>query len=75
MAVTVTHTKVSAIADSGDTTVVQPSDWNDDHTLAGLGTGVATALAVNVGSAGAPVVNGYSLRLGGEYAIEAGGWD
>jgi len=30
-------------------------------TLTGLGTGVATALAVNVGSAGAPVVNGGAL--------------
>jgi hypothetical protein len=29
--------------------------------LSGLGTGVATALAVNVGSAGAPVVNGGEL--------------
>lgn len=29
--------------------------------LSGLGTGVATALAVNVGSAGAPVVNGGAL--------------
>lgn len=29
--------------------------------IAGLGTGVATALAINVGSAGAPVVNGGAL--------------
>jgi len=29
--------------------------------ISGLGTGVATALAVNVGSAGAPVVNGGAL--------------
>jgi len=29
--------------------------------VSGLGTGVATALAVNVGSAGAPVVNGGAL--------------
>lgn len=29
--------------------------------IAGLGTGVATALAVNVGSSGAPVVNGGAL--------------
>lgn len=29
--------------------------------VAGLGTGVATALAINVGSAGAPVVNGGAL--------------
>ncbi len=27
----VTHKFVSAIADSGDTTIVQPSNWNDTH--------------------------------------------
>ena len=30
----ITHTKVSAIADGADTTVVRPSDWNADHTIA-----------------------------------------
>lgn len=38
MAVTVTHQFVSAISDSGDTSIVQPSDWNDTHTVSGLGT-------------------------------------
>lgn len=33
----VRHKKVSAVADSGDTNLVQPSDWNDDHT-GGSGT-------------------------------------
>lgn len=27
----VTHAKVSAVADSGDTSLVQPSDWNAAH--------------------------------------------
>lgn len=35
MALTVTHAYVSAVADSGDTNVVQPSDWNDDHVVTG----------------------------------------
>ena len=61
MAISVTHQFVSAIPDDVDTTVVQPSDWNATHTLAGLGTGVETALGVNVGSAGAVVVNGGAL--------------
>lgn len=39
----------------GRPTNVAPAD------LSGLGTGVATALGVNVGSAGAPVVNGGAL--------------
>jgi hypothetical protein len=51
MTVTVTHTKVSAIPDGTDTTVVRPSDWNASHTLVGLGTaaeldaGVANGVA------------------------------
>ena len=48
MAITVTHSKVSAIPDGDDTSVVRPSDWNADHTLTGTvpvangGTGAAT---------------------------------
>ena len=30
----ITHAYVSAIADSGDATIVQPTDWNADHTIA-----------------------------------------
>ena len=49
MALTVKHSKTSAIPDAGDTTLVQPSDWNADHTLTGTvpvangGTGATTA--------------------------------
>jgi hypothetical protein len=49
MAITVKHTKVSAIPDGADTTVVRPSDWNADHALVGTidvangGTGASTA--------------------------------
>jgi hypothetical protein len=28
------HAKASAVADSGDTTKVRPSDWNEDHQIA-----------------------------------------
>jgi hypothetical protein len=38
MAITVKHKFVSAIPDGTDATVVRPSNWNDDHDLAGLGT-------------------------------------
>lgn len=31
----VTHTKVSAKADSGDASLIQPSDWNADHVVDG----------------------------------------
>ena len=53
MALSITHSFVSAIPDGADATLVRPSDWNDTHALSGFGTGVETALAVNVGSAGA----------------------
>lgn len=35
MALTVTHPFVSAIADGVDNTLVQPSDWNANHTISG----------------------------------------
>jgi len=38
MAVTVTHPFVSGVADGGDATLVQPSNWNAGHTVTGLGT-------------------------------------
>lgn len=34
MAITITHPFVSVKADGVDATLVQPSDWNDDHTVA-----------------------------------------
>jgi hypothetical protein len=51
MAITVTHSKVSTIPDDADTSLIRPSDWNDDHVLVGLGTaaeldaGVANGVA------------------------------
>lgn len=35
MALSVTHAFVSGIADGGDSTLVQPSNWNASHTLTG----------------------------------------
>ena len=39
MALSVKHSKVSAIPDGADTSVVRPSDWNADHTFAGATSG------------------------------------
>lgn len=61
MPISVKHTKVSAVADGADTSVVRPSDWNADHTLIGLGTaaaldaGVANGVATLDGSATVPI--------------------
>ena len=52
MAITVKHKFVSAIPDAGDTTIVQPSNWNDDHDLVGT-------IPVANGGTGASTLTGY----------------
>ena len=52
MAITVKHKFVSAIPDSGDTTIVQPSNWNDTHELTGT-------VPVDNGGTGASTLTGY----------------
>jgi hypothetical protein len=52
MAITVKHSKVSAIPDGDDTSVVRPSDWNADHTLSGT-------VPVANGGTGASTLTGY----------------
>jgi hypothetical protein len=44
MAVSIKHKFVSGKADDADTSLVRPTNWNDDHDLTGLGTGVVTFL-------------------------------
>jgi hypothetical protein len=53
MPITVKHLKVSLVPDAGDDTLVEPSDWNADHQLTGLGTMAeqnANAVAITGGS-------------------------
>ena len=52
MAITVKHKFVSAIPDAGDPTIVQPSNWNDDHQLTGT-------IPVDNGGTGASTLTGY----------------
>ena len=52
MAITVTHSKVSTIPDGDDSSVVRPSDWNDDHVLTGT-------VPVDNGGTGAATLTGY----------------
>lgn len=54
MPITVKHTKVSTVPDAGDANLVQPSDWNADHTLVGLGT-MAEQNANNVAITGGSI--------------------
>ena len=57
MAITVKHKFVSAIPDAGDTTIVQPSNWNDDHQLVGT-------VPVANGGTGASTLTGYVKGIG-----------
>ena len=56
MAITVKHNKVSTVPDGDDTSLVRPSDWNEDHVLTGTvpvangGTGAATLTGYVVGN-------------------------
>jgi len=52
MAITVKHKFVSAIPDAGDPTIVQPSNWNDNHDLVGT-------VPVANGGTGADTLTGY----------------
>ena len=45
MAISVTHTYVSPVADEGRSDEVGPDEWNAAHTLSGFGSGVETFLA------------------------------
>jgi hypothetical protein len=61
MAITVKHKFVSAIPDAGDPTIVQPSNWNDDHQLVGTvpvangGTGASTLTGYVKGNGTSPM--------------------
>ena len=62
MAIVVTHTKVSTIPDGDDTSLIRPSDWNETHTLTGLGTMAeqnANAVAITGGTMSGVTVTGY----------------
>jgi len=55
----ITHTKVSAIADDADTTLVRPSDWNASHAIAS-GTTFQSPILVTpaIGTPSAGVLTG-----------------
>ena len=63
MAITVKHSKVSAIPDGDDTSVVRPSDWNADHSLVGT-------VPVDNGGTGAATLTGY-VKGNGTFAMTA----
>lgn len=71
MAISLKHLFQSAKTDGPDNTIVQPSDWNDEHVLtldqgkivgraAGAGTGAAQELPVSVATDGSTIISGSS---------------
>ena len=74
MTITVKHTKVSAISDGVDTTVVRPSDWNADHSLVGLGTMAeqnANSIAVTGGTINGTTVGATTATTGAFTTVTA----
>ena len=62
MSITVKHLKVSLIPDAGDDSLIEPSDWNNDHVLTGLGTMAeqnANSVAITGGTISGVAVTGY----------------
>lgn len=79
MALTVTHAYVSAVADSGDHNVVQPSDWNDDHVVTGANeitisakTGAYTVVAGDLGTIINCTANSFTVTLTAAATLGAG---
>ena len=69
MSITVKHSKVSTIPDGDDSSLIRPSDWNNDHVLTGTipiangGTNATTAAdaLTNLGAYPASNPSGYGV--------------
>lgn len=70
MTLAVTHAFTSAIADAGDATLVQPSNWNAAHTLTGVvsvaqgGTNASSASGTSLDNITGFASTGYIKRTG-----------
>jgi len=63
MPVYVTHPKVSGLSDTGDSSLIQPSDWNAEHEVVGLGE----AAELDVGTVPGTVAPGNHTHTELEY--------
>lgn len=73
MTVSLKHAFQSAIPDSGDNSVVQPSDWNDEHVLS-MGTGKLLGRTTSGDGEAEEISIGAGLSLaGGELSATGGG--
>lgn len=65
MALSVKHSKVSAIPDGADSSLVLPSDWNAAHTFAGATSGGVAYFTGSTAMDSSDVLSGSALVLGG----------
>jgi hypothetical protein len=78
----ITHNKVSLVANSGDPSLVQPSDWNAAHSISGVLdlTGATSVLGVTTPFPGIPSGTCQSTQLavntlnGNLYSCNTGSW-
>jgi hypothetical protein len=47
MPLTITHSKVSAKSDTADSSIIQPTDWNSNHSITGSAITAATAVTAS----------------------------
>lgn len=88
MAVVVTHTFVSPVADEGDPNIVGPNEWNDNHVVTGAaetatqiiagsgltgGGDLSTDRTLNVGAGTGITVNANDVALTIPVAVSSGG--
>ena len=65
----VTHSKVSGIADGGDTSLVQPSDWNAAHTVSLTASDVGAVPTTRTLTAGTGLSGGGDLSSNRSFAV------
>lgn len=65
MAASITHKFVNPKADSADTTIVRPSDWNDDHDFTGLQETLVSGTNIKT-------INGSSVLGSGDLSVSGG---
>jgi hypothetical protein len=71
--VAITHTKVSALADDADTSLVRPSDWNAEHVVADGSLSIAktTGLQAALDAAAAPAGSDTQIQYNNAGALGA----